>query len=194
MTVPPPTTAPADVTPWLGLWTEVRTDEEAYNRVLGNAGVPWAIRKLLQQFAAQREFRLPTPGEPLLFRSKMLTGSWDELNPDTPTVFSVLGYTVDTLVTWENGGRTLVSTMTTTAADGYVLSGWSTTTRITHELTVDGELEVNTIAPEGEYKFWMTREAPAPVVSAPAASAPAAPETGAPAAPESSVAPAVQEA
>jgi hypothetical protein len=189
MTVPPPTTAPSDVTPWLGLWTEVRTDEEAYNRVLGSAGVPWAIRKLLQQFAAQREFRLPTPGEPLLFRSKMLTGSWDELNPDTPTVFSVLGYTVDTLVTGETGGRTLVSTMTTTAADGYVLSGWSTTTRITHELTEDGELEVNTIAPEGEYKFWMTQEA-----SAPAASAPAAPETGAPAAPESSVAPAVQEA
>ena len=147
----------ADLTPWLGLWTEVRVDEESYNRVLGASGVPLVVCKLLRQFSAQREFCLP-PGKPLLFRSKMLTGSWNELNPDMPTVFSVLGYTINTLVTWEDDGRTLVSTMTTTASEGYVFSGWTSTTRITHEVTGDGELEVTTIAPEGEYKFWARRD------------------------------------
>ena len=46
----------------------------------------------------------------------MCAGSWNEISADQPTTFTVLGYTVDTLVTWENGGRTLVSTMTSTAA------------------------------------------------------------------------------
>ena len=119
--------------------------------------MPWAIRKLCQQFKAQREFIAP-PGKSFLLRAKMLTGSWNELHANEPTTFSVLGYTVDTLVTWENDGRTLVSTMTTTAADGWVMSGWTSTSRITHELTMDGELEVNTIVPEGEYKMWFSKD------------------------------------
>jgi len=90
----------------------------------------------------------------------MLTGSWNELHADEPTTFSLLGYSIDTLVTWENDGTRLVSTMKTTAADGYFTSGWSTTTIITHELH-DGELVVQTIAPEGEYTMWFTR-GPAP--------------------------------
>lgn len=63
-----------DLSPWLGLWTEARVDDGNYNLVLGASGVPWAVRKLLQQFAALREFVLP-PSAPFLFRSKKLTGS-----------------------------------------------------------------------------------------------------------------------
>ena len=47
-------------------------------------------------------------------------GSWNEINADQQRTFSVLGYTIDTIVTWEDDGRTLVSTMTTTAAGGHV--------------------------------------------------------------------------
>ena len=65
---------PEDLSPWLGLWTEARVDDDNYNLVLGASGVPWAVRKLLQQFAAQREFVLP-PSAPFLFRSKILTGT-----------------------------------------------------------------------------------------------------------------------
>jgi len=140
-----------------GLWTYARMEEEKYHEVLGKQGMPWAISKLLQQFTAQREFVGEADGR-FLFRSKMLTGSWNELHPDTPTTFSVLGYTVDTLVTWEDGGKLLVSTMKTTASDGYFTSGWEAVTRITHAITADGELAVTTIAPEGEYVMWMTRE------------------------------------
>lgn len=61
-----------------------------------------------------------------------------------------------TLVTWENDGHTLVSTMTTTAAEGYFTSGWTATTRIEHTLE-DGELVIKTIAPEGTYLMWMER-------------------------------------
>jgi len=43
-------------------------------------------------------------------------GSWNEINADQQKTFSVLGYTIDTIVTWEDNGHTLVSTMTTTAA------------------------------------------------------------------------------
>jgi hypothetical protein len=42
--------------------------------------------------------------------------SWNEINADQQKTFSVLGYKVDTFVHWEDNGRTLVSTMTTTAA------------------------------------------------------------------------------
>ena len=43
-------------------------------------------------------------------------GSWNEINADQQKTFSVIGYKVDTFVHWEDNGRTLVSTMTTTAA------------------------------------------------------------------------------
>ena len=43
-------------------------------------------------------------------------GSWNEVNADQQKTFSVLGYKIDTIVAWEDDGRTLVSTMTTTAA------------------------------------------------------------------------------
>ena len=38
------------------------------------------------------------------------------VNADQQKTFSVLGYKIDTIVAWEDDGRTLVSTMTTTAA------------------------------------------------------------------------------
>lgn len=130
-------------------------EDDSYHHVLGQQGLPWAVRKLLQQFTAQREFLMDVGG--FLFRSKMLTGSWNELRVDSPTVFSVLGYTVDTLITWEDEGRRLVSTMKTTAAEGVLTSGWTSTTRIAHELDERGELIVTTIAPEGQYRMWMSR-------------------------------------
>ena len=105
------------------------------------------------------------PDGTFILRAKMLTGSWNELPADTPTNFSVLGYSVDTIVTWENGGTTLVNTSTTTAADGYFASGWTSTTRIEHELTAEGELCIRTITPDGEYCYWMTREPPAAAAS-----------------------------
>ena len=43
-------------------------------------------------------------------------------------------------------------------AKGYVLSGWSSTTRMTHALTDDGELKVVTVTAQGEYAMWMTRK------------------------------------
>ena len=107
--------------------------------MLAASGIPWAVRKLVQTFKAQREF-VVRAGQPFLVRSKTLTGSWEEICADVPKQFSLLGYTVDSallgpaarivaphtasdpppaaLVAWENDGRTLVSTMTTTAADG----------------------------------------------------------------------------
>eukprot|EP00966_Prymnesium_polylepis_P130914 3027840-Prymnesium_polylepis.1 len=59
---------PADAIPWLGVWTQARVDDDAYDRVLAASGIPWAVRKLLQSFTAQRELVLP-PGKPVLFRS-----------------------------------------------------------------------------------------------------------------------------
>ena len=48
--------------------------------------------------------------------------------------------------------------MKTTAAEGFITSGWQTTTRITHTIDADGLLCITTIAPEGEYQMFMTRE------------------------------------
>ena len=72
--MPKPSKPPQNLKPWLGVWTESRNDDESYNRVLGASGIPWAVRKLLRKFTAQREFALP-PNKPLLIRSKMLTGA-----------------------------------------------------------------------------------------------------------------------
>ena len=146
---------PADLKPWLGLWTYDRMEDADYDRVLAAQGLPWAIRKLLQAFTAQREMVIDENGQ-FLFKSKMLTGSWNSLHADEPTNFAVLGYSVDTLVAWEDGGKMLVSTCKTTAADGYLTSGWTATTRITH--TLDGDdLVITTIAEEGQYRMWMKR-------------------------------------
>ena len=93
--------ATASNTAFLGLWTYARMEDEQYHSVLQKQGLPWAIRKLLQAFTAQREMIIDGNGE-FLFRSKMLTGSWNELHCDVPTTFTVLGYTVDTLVAWED--------------------------------------------------------------------------------------------
>ena len=146
----------ADAAPFIGLWTYARMEDEQYHAALAKQGLPWAVRKLLQAFTAQREFVVEADGR-FLFRSKMLTGSGNELHIDEPTVFSVLGYTVDTLVTLE-AGPLLVSTCTTTAADGFVTSGWTETTRITHAIDENGELVITTIASAGEYRMWMTRD------------------------------------
>ena len=147
---------PENARPLLGHWTFTRQDDEQYHIVLQTQGLPWAIRKLLQVFVAEREFVLEADGR-LLFRSKMLTGSWNELHVDTPSTFSVLGYTIEAVLTWEDDGRTLVSTTKTTAADGYFSSGWTATTRMTHTM-VGTELEITTIAPEGQYKYWMSKD------------------------------------
>ena len=146
----------SNLTPWLALWTYSRMDDDAYDKVLAAQGLPWAVRKLLQAFTAQREFVIDDANR-FFFKSKMLTGSWNGLHPDCPTNFSVLGYSIETLVTWEDEGRLLVSTMKTTASDGFITSGWDSTTRITHALQEDGELLITTIAPEGQYCMWMKR-------------------------------------
>ena len=46
----------------------------------------------------------------------MCAGSWNVVHADQQKTVSVLGYKIDTIVAWEDDGRTLVSTMTTTAA------------------------------------------------------------------------------
>jgi hypothetical protein len=74
LAMPKPSKPPNDLKPWLGVWIESRCDDESYNRVLGASGVPWAVRKLLRKFTAQREFALPS-NKALLIRSKMLTGA-----------------------------------------------------------------------------------------------------------------------
>jgi hypothetical protein len=147
--------SPAKSSKFLGLWTYTRMEDDDYHRVLGEQGLPWAVRALLQQFTAQREFL--EDGDGFLFRSKMLTGSWNELRINVPTTFTVLGYTIDTLITWEDEGQLLVSTMKTTSADGYIISGSTNTTRITHAIDA-GELVITTITPEGQYRMWMSAE------------------------------------
>ena len=69
-----PTKPPKDLKSWLGGWTEARIDEVNYNLVLSASGISWPVRKLFQQFKAEREFMLPSSKRPLLIRSKMLTG------------------------------------------------------------------------------------------------------------------------
>lgn len=61
-----------------------------------------------------RDLRTRTPW--LLTSRDVCAGSWNEINADQQKTFSVIGYKVDTFVHWEDNGRTLVSTMTTTAA------------------------------------------------------------------------------
>ena len=90
------------------------------------------MRKFLQGFTAQRHFVVDKRG--FVLKAKMLTGSWNGLHADDPSNFTVLGYSIDTLVSWEGDGKLLVSTCTTTAADGWVTSGWSATARIEHAL------------------------------------------------------------
>ena len=48
--------SPAKSSKFLGLWTYTRMEDDDYHRVLGEQGLPWAVRALLQQFTAQREF------------------------------------------------------------------------------------------------------------------------------------------
>lgn len=80
----------ADAAAWLGLWTYNRMEDSEYEAVLEAQGLPWAVRKLLQAFTAQREFVIDETGT-FLFRSKMLTGSWSSLHADEPTTFTILG-------------------------------------------------------------------------------------------------------
>ena len=55
-------------------------------------------------------------------------------------------------------GNTFVSTTVTTSEEGYVLSGWTTTTRMTHRIEPNGEMAVTTIEPNGDrYTNWFTR-------------------------------------
>lgn len=125
----------------------------------------------MTNFVAERKFALDAKG--FVLTSKMLgfdvlTKLWNSCYVDEPTEFSVLGYTVVATLTWEDEGRTLVSTTVTTAADGYVLSGWTATTRMTHRIDEEtGEMVCVTIAPEGEYANWLSKQ-PAEGEGAPA--------------------------
>ena len=42
-------------------------------------------------------------------------------------------------------------------AKGLVSSGWTSTMRMTHTLTDDGEIKVTTFTAEGEYTMWLSR-------------------------------------
>ena len=91
----------------------------------------------------------------------MLTGGYERLRAYEETVFSIMGYSIKTMITWEDGGNTVVSTMETTAEEGYFTAGWSKTTRITHTLDrASDEMVVNTIAEEGSYLMWLARASP----------------------------------
>ena len=57
-----------------------------------------------------------SPCHGVFLPAAVYAGNWNEVNVDQPAAFTVLGYKMDTLVTWEDDGRTLVSTITTTAA------------------------------------------------------------------------------
>jgi hypothetical protein len=123
--------------------------------------------KLVQQFATVRIMELDEEGR-FHFASKMLTGSLSWLYADEPTNFSIMGYSIDTLMTWEDqesidgaptlDGKTLVTTMVTTAAEGYFTSGWTKSTRITHSLSQAGEMVIAVISPEGTYLQWLARK------------------------------------
>ena len=165
--------APSDITPWLGIWTGDGTsppfkfEQEKFEALLSQQGFPWPFVKLVQQFATVRKMEVDEEGR-FHFASKMLTGSFSWLYIDDPTVFSIMGYSIDTLMTWEDqaeidgtptlDGKTLVTTMVTTAAEGYFNAGWTKTTRITHSLNQQGEMVINVIAPEGSYLQWLARE------------------------------------
>jgi hypothetical protein len=80
-----------------------------------------------------------------------------------------MGYSIDTRLTWEDqattddgtpslDGKLCVTTMVTTAADGYIMSGWTKTTRITHALNQRGEMVVTVVDPAGQYLQWLARE------------------------------------
>ncbi len=96
-------------------------------------------------FTAEREFKMDEGG--FVLASKMLGGFWNQLHANEPTKFEVLGYSIQTLVTWEDDGRTLVSTMTTHSAEGYIAAAWTTTTRITHTITEGGARTSQTESP-----------------------------------------------
>ena len=138
---------------------QCRAEDEKFEALLAEQGFSWPFRKLIMSFTAEREFTLDDDGA-FLFGSKMLTGSYNRLHAYEETIFSVMGYTIKTMITWEDGGDTVVSTMETTAEDGYFTSGWSKTTRITHTLDRErDEIVVNTIAAEGSYLMWLGRAA-----------------------------------
>lgn len=165
--------APSDLSPWLGVWTgdgtspPFKIEQDKFEALLTAQGFPWAFVKVVQQFATVRKMELDEQGR-FHFASKMLTGSFSWLHADSPTTFSVMGYSIDTLMTWEDqaeidgaptlDGKTLVTTMVTTAADGYVTTGWTTTTRITHSLTQQGDMVIDVISPDGSYLQWLARE------------------------------------
>ena len=53
--------------------------------------------------------------------------------------------------------RLCAENQTSAQTQGYFSSGWTATTRMTHTM-VGSELEITTIAPEGEYKYWMSKD------------------------------------
>lgn len=152
---------PEDYSPWLGHWVQVRYEEEIFNEALAKQGFPYPLRQLMKNFIAERKFSVDDKGK-FLLTSKMLGFDvikkfWNSCYVDDPTTFSVLGYTIVATLGWEDGGTTFASTTVTTAADGLFLKGWTATTRMTHRITDDGELEVTTISPDASYKNWFRK-------------------------------------
>ena len=152
---------PADYTPWLGHWMQSRFEEEVFEAVLAKKGFPYPLRRLMTNFVAERKFFLD--GDRFMLTTKMLGFDtikkfWNTCPMNEPTSFSVLGYSIVATLTWEDDGNTFVSTTVTTSEEGYVLSGWTTTTRMTHRIEPNGEMAVTTIEPNGDrYTNWLTK-------------------------------------
>ena len=158
MGVPPPN---EKLEAFYGLWTCERMEEAKYEEAMQKQGVPWPIRKMLSSFTAQRDVQKDAEGK-LMFKSKMLTGQWTgAIYPDKEEVFELLGYKIVTMVTWEDtpSGPALVSTSRTTADAGMLTAAVDVTTRIIHRINADGNLEIETVAPEGTYIMWMVKKA-----------------------------------
>ena len=158
MGVPPPN---EKLEAFYGLWTCERMEEAKYEEAMQKQGVPWPIRKMLSSFTAQRDVQKDAEGK-LMFKSKMLTGQWTgAIYPDKEEVFELLGYKIVTMVTWEDtpNGPALVSTSRTTADAGMLTAAVDVTTRIIHRINADGNLEIETVAPEGTYIMWMVKKA-----------------------------------
>ena len=138
-----------------------RMEEAKYEEAMQKQGVPWPIRKMLSSFTAQRDVQKDAEGK-LMFKSKMLTGQWTgAIYPDKEEVFELLGYKIVTMVTWEDTPNcpALVSTSRTTADAGMLTAAVDVTTRIIHRINADGNLEIETVAPEGTYIMWMVKKA-----------------------------------
>ena len=90
---------PTDYAPWLGHWVQTRFEAEKFEEVLATQGFPYPLRMLMTSFIAERKFSLDADGR-FLLTSKMLGFDvikkfWNSCYVNEPTMFSVLGYTIE---------------------------------------------------------------------------------------------------